>query len=340
MTNDNFAASSSPTPLLDNVIDALSTELDISSEQIFSFHNSEKYSSNAENADFHTLDIFHKLREINQIGINEKDLCRSDDGNGYSFREGLDKSISELSYRLKNKKIIYIELGPEPVKTELILNGIMNTAELAAYICIDINASSKNFMLQHISKLIGDSKVTYLLSDYRDISRSQILDIIGQEYKDCTFVITSLGSQEGNEHPEVMHSVYRSLMDKGDLLLSEMQILPTYNHHPIFAFSHHPLWKAVSKSHVSRMMGDFPSNYGTVMVSLNLNDIGSVKCAIAVESIKKNETENLFLSNYCLKYKLEQIRELRTQYGYSITNEIITGDGSVLFHTLTLASIQ
>ncbi len=216
----------------------------------------------------------------------------------------------------------------------------MNTAELSAYICIDINASSKDFMHQHISKLIGDSKVKYLLSDYRDISRNQILNILGEEYKDCTFVITSLGSQEGNEHPEVMHTVYRNLMTKGDLLLSEMQILPTYNHHPIFAFSHHPLWKAVSKSHLSRMMGDLPSNYGTVMVSLYLNDIGTVKCAIAVESIKNNEIENLFLSNYCLKYKLEQIRELRTKYGYNITNEVITGDGSVAFHTLALSNIQ
>ncbi len=104
MIENNLASSTTPAPLLDNVIDALSTELDISSEQILSFHNSEKYSSNSENTDPHTLEIFHRLREINQVGVNEKDLCRSDNGNGYSFREGLDKSISELSDRLKNKK--------------------------------------------------------------------------------------------------------------------------------------------------------------------------------------------------------------------------------------------
>ena len=334
---------SSTSTLLSDVINALSIELEICPKSILSFENLEKYSTSGVENDPHTLEIFHKLRQINHAGVTEEDLCRSDSGLGYSFRESLDESICVLAKYLQGQRVVYVELGPEPVKTELILKGIMEKAELAAYVCIDINASSQDFMTDHVSNIIGLSKVKYLLSDYRDVNKNHIIEIIGDEYKDCKFVISSLGSQEGNEHPRVMHSVYKNLMGPGDLLLSEMQILPTYNHHPIFAFSHHPLWKAVSKAHVNRMLGDVASNYGTIIVPLSITNVGPVKCAIAVESVVRDgslETA-IFLSNYCLKYNIDQIRNLRSEYGFHIVNEVVTGDGSVAFHTLTrLESLQ
>lgn len=338
MTDNLTVSKSTSSTLLNDVINALGAEFDIGSESILSFENVEKYSNTGAAQDPHALEIFHKLCEINQVGVSEKNLCRNDSGQGYSFRESLDGTISALASILQNKRVVYVELGPEPVKTELILHGISEKSELAAYICVDINASSRDFMTAHVSSIISPAKVKYLLSDYREISKSHIIDVVGGDCSDCTFVVASLGSQEGNEHPKVMHSVYESLMGVGDLLLSEMQILPTYNHHPIFAFSHHPLWVAVSKAHVNRMLGDVSSSYGTVMVSLSIPDVGPVKCAVAVERVRRDEFVgvDVFLSNYCLKYKIDQIRELRSKYGFHIEHEAITGDGSVAFHILTL----
>jgi len=191
-------------------------------------------------------------------------------------------------------------------------------------------------MRNEIAPLTGSAAFHYLVRDYHDVSRQDVENLIGHALDSRLVVLTSLGSQEGNEHPHVIHGIYRRLIEPGDLLLSELQLLPQANHAPIFEFSHHPLWRDVSRSFREKVFGDAPSEYGTVLVTVYIDRIGWVRCAVAIERLlEPGPGGDIMVSNYCLKYTESQLADLRGMLGFDIVKDCVTGDGSVAFQVLT-----
>ena len=245
--------------------------------------------------------------------------------------------ISELFKQVGRRTVTYIELGPEPVNTSVIIEGLTKASCRVTYIGIDINTASRLAMEKEIGVIVGAENFYYLARDYHHL---QLSDVIGQtvgELGDGVILLTSLGSQEGNEHPKSIHALYNRLLRPGDLLASELQILPETNHYPIFEFSHHPLWRDVSRAFRKRMFGDVASEYGTVLLPINISEIGRVKCAVAMEKLLNSPeaSGDIMISNYCLKYSFSQLKKVRSAFGFEIVSSFVTGDGSVAFQLLT-----
>lgn len=191
-------------------------------------------------------------------------------------------------------------------------------------------------MRDQITPYASAAAFHYLVGDYNNICRCDIENLIGRSLDGAFVILTSLGSQEGNELPHVIHGVYRRLINPGDVLLSELQLLPLTNHAPIFEFSHHPLWRDVSKAFREQVFGDAPSEYGTVLVPIRIDDVGYVRCAVAVERLLNPSTgSDIMISNYCLKYTEAQLSNLRATLGFEILKNCVTGDGSVAFQVLS-----
>gem|GEM_PF-6287791 len=302
-----------------------------------SYSNSAKYASGHSSSETHTDEVFERLQEINYIGVTSKNLCRRADGHGKSFRESLDRTIEVLAVKLAGKDITYIELGPEPVKTYLIVSSLKKIARSIRYVGIDINASSRVSMQRHIGGVVGESNFYYLIGDYFNINFSDVQSEVGFSLEGSTVILTSLGSQEGNEHPEFIHSVYRRLTRPDDLIISELQLLKTLNHFPVFEFSHLPLWRSVSESFRSRLFGEKSSEYGTVLVPLVFDKVGVVQCAVSTERFFEPlpNGADVLISNFCLKYTSAQLAAIRHVNGFDIVFSVKTGDEAVVFQLIT-----
>lgn len=321
--------------LMDDVAESLTTELGIDSARVLRFSNAQKYSSTPGRPDEISRRVFSRLREINHVGMTTADLCRRSDGLGRSFRECLDAAAMALAHGARGRDVVYVELGPEPIKTRAILQQLQMHARSVVYVGIDINAASQSAMRSEIAPLIGEDGFHYLLRDYTNVRRDDLAIALGRDLGTSLVVVSSLGSQEGNEYPAQIHAVYRSLTAANDFVLSELQLLPEANHAPIFAFSHHPLWRDVSRAFRERVIGDVPSEYGTVLVPLRLEGVGTVCCAIAVERLLAPGCgADIMISNYCLKYSAAQLRRVRSALGFDIVESFETGDGSVCFQVL------
>lgn len=323
--------------LLQEVVDAVVRYLNISPTRIISFENTNKYSSSEVCNRKNSQRIFRNLCDINALGVSDSNLGRSNGGTGASFREALDQMILRLANIIHNKNVLYLELGPEPVKTSLILEGIKSKARSISYLGIDVNEVSKEIMTLELSRTIDSSKIHYLVADYRNVCRKKIKDVIGHDAENYVMLVTSLGSQEGNEHPQVMHEVYRRITHEADYVVTELQILPKFDHYPIFEFTHHPLWRDVSKAFLDSVVGETPSHYGTILVPVNLGSYGTVLCAVTFERLfsKWNNEVDIFLSNYCLKYTIEQLIHIRKRCGFSVVTQLVTGNESVVFQLLS-----
>lgn len=304
--------------------------LGIPDEDVITVPNKEKYyrEDNSRSAHEELLEVFGLMRELNRQGVSGDALCRSELG-GTSFIETLRGTVEDYVAQLEGGRMRYVELGPEPIKTlEIITLLIEAGVEIEAYTAVDINPASSDVMREALSRILPAERIDFVTADYHN------LDSLSFGNGDAPVLATMLGFQEGNESPRRMASFFRRVMTQGDVLLAEMQLLPTADWRAIFDFYSNDLMRRFSKIGFQRIFGDLDSEYGVVLVPVPIEVCGTGFVAVTTERIlSEGELENkIFISNYCIKYTLSDFRRIREFDGtFKIVSQRVTGNGSVGF---------
>ena len=143
-----------------------------------------------------------------------------------------------------------------------------------------------------------------------------------------------LGFQEGNESPRRMAGMFRRMLDPGDVLLAEMQLLPRANWLAVFDFYSNELMRRFSKIGLRKMFGEIDSVYGVVLVPVPVEICGTGFVAVTTERIvaEGDLKDTVIITNYCLKFTQEDFRRVREFDGsFRIISQRTTGDESVGF---------
>jgi len=145
-------------------------------------------------------------------------------------------------------------------------------------------------------------------------------------------LVTMLGFQEGNEDPMTASAWLQRIADPGDIVLAEMQIMPETGSEAVMTFYRHPLMTRFSRLAFERAEGLTPSSGRVFVLPVTVSDGQTIDAAIMCEEYTVGEKRRLFVSNYCLKYSLEQYRRHREREGqFGVCHEALTDDRSVLF---------
>lgn len=304
--------------------------LGIPDEDVITVPNKEKYYRKESNQEAHDelREVFELMRELNRQGVSGDTLCRSELG-GTSFIETLRGAVDDLVEQLSGNHLRYVELGPEPIKTLEIVRLLLDAGvELDSYTAVDINPASSAVMRDALEKVLPSEKIDFVTADYHDLSSLSFGD--GQ----APVLATMLGFQEGNESPDRMAKFFRRVLAPGDVLLAEMQLLPTADWRAIFDFYSNDLMRRFSKIGFQRVFGELESEYGVVLVPVPLELCGTGFVAVTTERILANGELNnkIFISNYCIKYSIGDFRRIREFDGtFRIISQRVTGNGSVGF---------
>lgn len=319
-----------PKSLAERVVSAFCAASGASEPCVTAIDNSSKYECTS--VDPRAGVIFEKLAAVNSLALEDDDLCRGNGASGLSFRDALSVATERLASLAEGRELLYVELGPEPIKTTFILRQLLKRGFSVRYCGIDINRYSAESMRGTIGKLIPEDRFRYFVGNYNDITSPDVHGLFpGDVTSDSLAVVTSLGWQEGNEHPKDIHGVYRRLLRSNDLLFSEMQLLEPANHFPLHAFWHQPKWREVSSVFRERSGRTSRSQFGTVLIPVDLEEFGSVMCAVATESSMDEARGSIDISNYCLKFTDQQLHTARSMAGFRVIDRVKTGDGSVAF---------
>ena len=319
-----------PPPLDFVVHEAVSSFLGIPPESVVSMPNSEKYheSDRPAVATLELHEVFSIMRDLNREGINNTALCTTEHG-GPSFRDTMTTVIGDIIRHADGRPIRYVELGPEPMKTGIILEALQeNGTEIDSYTGIDINPASEGIIRQAAGRFLPAEKIHHLTADYHTVSNLQ-----GRENNAVTLV-TMLGFQEGNESPRRMAGMFRRMLDSGDVLLAEMQLLPRANWLAVFNFYSNELMRRFSKIGLRKMFGEIDSVYGVVLVPVPVDICGTGFVAVTTERIvaEGDLKDTVIITNYCLKFTQEDFRRVREFDGsFRIISQRTTGDESVGF---------
>ena len=304
--------------------------LGISDDDVITVPNKEKYyrPENSPEAHEELREVFNLMRQLNVQGVTGDALCRSERG-GSSFIETLHGALADLVEQLPDGHLRYVELGPEPIKTIEIMRSLLDAGVVIdSYTAVDINPASSAIMHEAVSKLLPVDKIDFITADYLN------LDSLSFGVGDAPVLATMLGFQEGNESPYRMAQFFRRVLSQGDVLLAEMQLLPTADWRAIFEFYSNDLMRRFSKIGFQRIFGEIESEYGVVLVPVPLEICGSGFVAVTTERIRASGElkDKIFISNYCIKYTLGDFRRIRGFDGtFRIISQRVTGDGSVGF---------
>ncbi|WP_075739059.1 hypothetical protein [Streptomyces acidiscabies] len=276
------------------------------------------------------------LEEVFQLmwALNERGLSDSQIGNT-TLRQrplttALDQVLGDIAQELGNAPLQYTELGPEPVKTKYILRNLQESGlDIRQYNGVDINPASRETMRSELSSVLPVERFTYQQTLFEELGE--------REYRvpGVRNLVTMLGFEEGNEHPSAINRMLDRILEPGDLFLSEMQILSDGGWHPIFNFYQNDLMRRFSKIALERRRPHVDSEYGVYLVPLSLGTDGSpTMAAVTAERIRSSQAaqDSIFVTNYCLKFALDEYRHLRESSGrLKVLSERTTADGSVVF---------
>ena len=318
-------------PPLDFVVhEAVSNFLGIPPESVVSMPNSEKYheSDQPTLATLELHEVFAIMRDLNREGTSNQTLCTSEHG-GPSFRETMISVIDDITRHADGRPVRYVELGPEPIKTGIILETLQeNGTRIDSYTGIDINPASEGIIRQAVGRFLPSEKIRHLTADYHTVNGFQPAN------DNAVTLVTMLGFQEGNESPRRMAGMFRRMPDPGDVLLAEMQLLPRANWLAVFDFYSNELMRRFSKIGLRKMFGEIDSVYGVVLVPVPVEICGTGFVAVTTERIvaEGDLKDTVIITNYCLKFTQEDFRRVREFDGsFRIISQRTTGDESVGF---------
>jgi len=326
---------SKPLSLSDKVQRTVAQQSRYPIQSIITQENKEKYfdADNPYAADDNLQEVFSLMRELNRQALANSHLCKQTP-TGISFTDALTNSIEAVVKKFKNRAIHYIELGPEPMKTRFILKQLMDQGVIIeSYIGVDINPASCVEMKEKLKPLLDEDKIQHRISLFENFNVNDV------RHNETPALITMLGFQEGNEEPAVMRRWMSQIASQGDYLLSEMQILDEGHEAAVEKFYYNPLMQRFSRIAFERAFGDIPSEFKIFLIPVDLeqerNILATVMCESFYSTINdggKNAANQIFVTNYCLKYTADHYRQHREHDGqFKIRNEIITDDKSVVF---------
>jgi hypothetical protein len=304
--------------------------LNVPAEQIIAQPNKEKYydADSPDTADASLQEVFSIMRDLNAMGLEDSNLCRSEAG-GMSFAEALHAIIRDFTDIAAHTPIHYVELGPEPVKTTEILQRLVDGGvQIRSYTALDINPASKYVMDSCVGRYLATDNIHHVTADYFSLPDLMIEDDGAQA------LVTMLGFQEGNETTHKIMNFFRRVVRPGDILLAEMQLLSKVNWLPIFRFYGSEQMRRFSKLGLQRALGNLESEYGVALVPVPMEVAGCGFVAVTTERIQSDGDLNdkIVVTNYCIKYTKEDFTMLREfDRGFRVISQRVTGDGSVGF---------
>ncbi len=142
-----------------------------------------------------------------------------------------------------------------------------------------------------------------------------------------------LGFQEGNDEPIKIAEILKRMTDKEDIIISEMQIMPSLDSSPIYNFYNGKKMKEFSKTAFRHKFGKLDSVYGFFLLPLEIN---SINCFVAIttETIltKGKYFSQVIVTNYCLKYHLQDFNKIREMNGtFKVLDSQVVEDESISF---------
>ena len=289
--------------------------------------NEEKYSNEqlpyGGHADLY--EVFDLMRSLNYKGITDATVGTGKGGQGLCLADALNETCDVIAEKFNGVSIDYVELGPEPVKTELLLSALRaRGVHIDSYTSIDINPSSAKPMREVVSRVWSEIDIHHLAINFHDLTAEHL----GKEHP---VVFTSLGFQEGNHTPSQIYAMLQRIMRPGDIYLSEMQTYTPGDTTPIEHFYQLREMRLFSRNCLRRAYGDVDSTYVTSITDIDIDGI-TCKVAICHEDFQDDSGRKVYLvTNYCLKYTKQELRHLREAAGeFGVISEISTGDGSLL----------
>ncbi|KAK4187638.1 hypothetical protein QBC35DRAFT_498206 [Podospora australis] len=356
------------------VAESIATQTNISPEKIIVLDNSDKYCpdaikpvSSADHDEEKSLEaIFDTMAALNRAALSDQSLCtgrrnssassltsasssdsgETEPGEGMSFRTALLSATDELVTLAAGRPVRYVELGPEPWKSQVILSHLLKAGvNLRQYVGIDINPESERTMRAALTPIIGEERFAYLITDFYKTSADDLPPVPGLDKESVVSVMTNLGFQEGNDLPSRLGPMLTRLTKPGDLLLSEMQVLPPddeeFGQNAVEEFYHLPEMLKFSSLVGKKFDDKFSLEEGKTdyeyifnLVPLEVSEVGEVRVATTLVSlpVEGGKGKNYVLTNSCIKYTRKQFEKAREKLGkFGVRAERETGDRSVVF---------
>lgn len=292
----------------------------IPESEIVFLSNHKKYSS--ENSG--QQKVFELMAQINKAALQSGTLCTDAEGQ-QSFQDALNETIDFLTEHLRGKKIHFVELGPEPVKTDLIIQKLTEVSSVL-YTGIDINESSRQVMHDAIVKHIDTKDFEYIINNYHD------QDLLFSD-TDCDIrIITMLGFQEGNEFPHIIGEMLDKFGKAPAILISEHHVRNQQNSDNLLNFYHLDEMKEFSDV-VAEMFGTSSNQPHEVHLLPVVIDKEEITVAVTTKQLDFEVGNNRHLiTNINLKPTRMQLRLFRSKYSMFSEMEFYeSGDRSVAF---------
>ena len=297
--------------------------------------------------------IFDTIMNLNQMVLGDPSLCAGE--HGPSFHDAFFNAARKLVKLGKGWPLRYVELGPEPIKSRAILTQMVAAGvQLRQYVGVDINPKSEKVMRQTFEPVIGTERFTYLIVDFYKCSMADCPKPRGGtgEQDGCLTVVTNLGFQEGNDLPSRTGPMLQLLTRPGDLLLSEMQVF--HGSTGDRAWTGEVEAAAIERFYQLPEMRRFSALVGRRFHSGSLQEpnaasdgeqqeylfnlvplgteIGSVKVAAMLVSVRMDGVKKYVLTNSCIKYTCDQFQQAREASGnFVMISSQENGDKSVVF---------
>lgn len=306
----------------------LSKTLDISINSIITQENKEKYSSHnvGYESDNYLKGVFNLMLDLNKTSMNDP-LVASDPEGREGFAATLEGIVDEIAKGFKLEPLVYVELGPEPIKTEFIMSRLIEKGvRIESYVSVDINPKSENEMKSTIKKFLPEDKIFFINKSFEKLNSSDF-----QEVKN-PIIVTMLGFQEGNDLPQDTALLLQQILRPGDMVVSEMQISCNNRDHAFKHFYRDPRMREFSRIALQRTLPGVTSQYRICVVNVEVEPGEIVPACVMYEDILDGPAAGkIFVTNYCLKPSVEQFERFRASAGFSVKAQRITGDGAVAF---------
>lgn len=307
------------------VLDTLKQLSEFSNTIFWTTENHTKYSTLNDQELEGKYEIFRLMRSLNEKGVLHEGVCASNSGDN-SLKHLLEEVADKAAELTRGKRIHYVELGPEPVKTSFIMYRVVRESEGFHYTGIDINKTSEAEMRDALVPHLRHAEHFHFIADnYHKVKQKNI------DYgQDITF-ITLLGFQEGNEHPEMTARLIRQLGGNSALVLSEIQLYAPGLEKIIYDFYLQEEMCQFSRL-VCLQQGYRPYGKHAIRLIPVCIDGNLYRAAVTLQPAQAGELKGFMITNICLKYTAAQFRDIRTRYGNCrIRGEFISGDNSVMY---------
>lgn len=316
--------------LNDFVVDALVRTPSYQNARLWTVENHEKYSTleqpepYLEDGHRFNHEIFLLMRALNEQGVGEDGLCADARGQG-ALKSVIGNVAERLAALSSGRRLHYVELGPEPIKSTCLLKRIAQASSSIRYTAIDINQTSEPAMSDAVRPIVqADGSFNYIAADYRTVTHDVLRD------DEELTLITLLGFQEGNELPVSTGRLIRNLAGGKTYILSEMQVYEEGLERPILAFYGNPHMLQFSRV-VALQQGFNPSGeHEAILVPLRILD-ETIHVAVTLQPVQRLQQHGYLLTNICLKYTPEQFRRVRARHNCSVVDEFASGDGTVRY---------